>query len=120
MKRWYLLGPLSGYAYKFAKESHMICLQSQDDMNLGRRSTTSLHFGGVEFVGASEVAEFEKHASPTVVPLGHPHSSRGTALPQQAIEALAAYNVALGDDLLTALQKVIGMTKNWPMGLHEI
>jgi len=120
MKRWYLTGPLAGYAYRHTREAHMVCVQTLADMASGAKSSNGLHFGGVEFAGPSEMALFEKHASSSVTCLGHVHAQAGQPLPQAVVDALSAYGVVAGDCIRTAVQKVIAATGNWPMALHEL
>jgi hypothetical protein len=117
MKRWYLTGPFPGVAYRLTRESHFICLQTPAEMASGAKSSSGLHFGGIEFPGAAEMQAFE--ALPGMTPLGHVHTPNNL-VPQNVVVALAAYGVVQGDTLHAAVTKVIAKTGNWPMGLREL
>lgn len=120
MKRWYLTGPVAGGAYRFVKEAHFVCVQSPSERASGARSSSGWHFGGVSFTGPSEVALFEKHVSATVHKLGHVHTDAGKPLPPEVVDALSGYGIVSGDCVRTAVQKVVTVTGNWPLALHEI
>jgi len=119
IKHWYYLaGPMiyQGGGRDGFIESHGICVQSPEDMQLCRRSTTGAHFVAIVFSGPAERAAFEKRTD--VFGLGHLHENR--KLPAEVAAGLAAYGVDSTHGLRDALKLVIAASGVHTLALGEL